>query len=411
MHVVDIMRQLKNKYVYSLLTVLLTAVMLFSCGDHTENGESEKIPISSSLYPLENIQKAEEAVPLFAEFEEDEWSRTELCLPKFEVPVIEKGERYVYTIWAIQKAYAVCGVYRVKPQASDDAYMTLVGLYCYSTEDGTVVNEISVGDEWGINQILFDQKDVFVLLVGKQGIGDVPYQWSRQTIGSEESVILKEATAPWNRPPQMEKFHNELLLFDYDPNKKQVVGYRPDQTVAAALSLGQKLPVDLEVSANAGHLALLVTDGKKAQFQVYDAKADLTVSRELREDEKVYSWHLLSDGLLIYMQDLANGRFDEYKMIWMSLSGGEKEYKEKAQLWNGLDNGTNQVVFVELDSKVDGSMTIHVYKAEGCGLSETRYSMPYSLSKLPAYTHLEENQVYFFTENQEKLFRLEKILN
>lgn len=404
-------RRESSRCVCRFWVIVLTVVMLSSCAGDRENTESGEPSDPSSLYLQENVSQAEATIPLLAEFKEDEWARAELCLPNVELPETEGDDRYVNVIWAVQELYAVCGVYEVKPQEADDAYMTLYGLYCYSTVDGSVANKIVIDDQWEINQLFFDQTDVFILLVGKQGTGSVPYQWCKQAIGAETLVLLKEGAAAWNRPPQMARFNHSLLLFDYDQGGQKVVGYRPDQEIAVALFMGQRMPVDLEVSANAEHLALLVADGENAKFEVYDTKANLVVSRELRDDEKVYSWHMLSDGLLIYMQDLANGRFDEYKMIWMSLTGKEREYKEKAQLWNGLDNGTDQAVFVELDSKVDGSMIIHIYKAEESGLAESRYRMPYSLSQLPAYTHLQENQVYFFAENQEKLFRLEKVLS
>ena len=413
-----LMRRLNTIKNIIFLVVLLLVVGLLVCCTTPKSGiPSSESVISSQVGPKKEFSEQPTpttfpTVPLLGSYAESEWQRTELCLPQLEAfPPTEGSSYFQKAILAVSEPYAVYGVYKVTPEETDDRFVLPCAFYCYSTKDGAVQNELALGEDWRIEQMLFHGQNVYTLLVGKQGAGDVPYRWIRQAVGDSSSVTLREGSAPWNRPPRMAEFGGSLLLFDYDEGKRQVVGHRPDQAAWIALSLGDKTPVDLNVSAGAGHLALLVESGGAAQFQVYDAQARLVAERPLKADERVYSWHMLSDGALLYLQDLANGSHSEYKLAWLGLNGETREFKETAQLWNGQSNGNDQVIFTEKDLEKNSGLVIHVYKAQGGALEEKRYVLPYSLSKLPAYTYLAKNQVYCFSESGEKLLRLENLLH
>lgn len=208
------------------------------------------------------------------------------------------------------------------------------------------------------------------------------YHWEN---GQPAPEKLQQAGYLLNWPPQLLHYGGTTCLAEYQQDTNQLLLKSENPTQSDVVLWENGSLVDMNLSTNGHQLLLLEQADDAVNFSIVQ-NGKRIAQRPLAADEKVYSFHMLEGGALLYLQDISASLWG-YKLVWWPLTGDESVYAYSTQLFRGVSNQSDQVSLIEY--KNSSEAFVHTFTKQGNEMEITKTALPAEFSSLPGNFFLE----------------------
>lgn len=294
----------------------------------------------------------------------------------------------------------LCFLYNDENVSSDGDGIPLAYIDWYNLAQQNATLRFDVDENVTTWRALHHEAGFDFVLFFTDDAGEPFYKWYRWKTGQEAPEKIHEANYPYNWQPELLFHQGESCIVSYNESTNQLMKTSADGVARTLVSLQGKQLLDMNINSNGQELLLVVRTANTANFCVYrDGK--LVAERELKENERLYAGFALDDGILLYLQDVSSQNEATASvccnLVWWPFDGEESMCPYNVQLYRGVSNQTNQVIFQEFKSAEE--VVLHTFRKQSDGIVIDKTILPEEFSSLPASLSMQsgENIVCLFT--------------
>lgn len=353
--------------------------------------------------PQQPPQRQETAVPTHAPPTQYEWvetNRPQAGLKQYPLNELYKNEEkwdlFPFAFHGDTMAYFQLGEFDDSTQMQD-----ILSVNLYSISQASTVKTIEVGARYdgcaiaefseGADLLIYDGTD-------PQRYALLWYRWSWA-----DNTLRQIMTKPCDTPRNwtLLTIEDRPCLVTYNEEEKQLVAVSEENQASVLVQFAQEGLFDLYMDSRGDTLLLLEAKGESARFALYK-NGKRVASRDLAENERIYSMHLLEEGVLLNMQILRPEMRDQYKLVWWPFEGEETELLGNG-LFRAVSNHKDTVLFTDFTNFRAAVWNCFTVSGGTCRL--TRINLDPDFSSLPQLMLLDsENGLCgVFAEESQKL--------